>query len=130
MNLLDDKFVSLLPAGVVEQARDSVGERLLREYGAVFSAGRGVEPPDKLIFRDEAEVTAFQRRVSVGTVQFGDIIIDLQSQAAAALKQAVDAAREAGLAIYPRSSDSGRRDYADTVSLWRSRVEPALDRLR
>jgi len=127
MMSIDNKFISLLPAGVVEQAGDSVGARFLREYGAVFAAGNGVDTPDRLIFRDEAEVSEFQRRVSIGIVQFGDITIELQSKAAAALKEAADAAREAGLSISPRSSDSGRRSYADTVSLWHSRVEPALD---
>jgi len=127
MDVLDDKFISLLPAAVIEQANDGVGERLLREYGAVFAAGGRVEPPDRLIFRDEAEVAAFQRRVVVGAVKFGDITIELQSRAADALKQAVDAARAVGLSINPRSADSGRRNYADTVSLWHSRVEPALD---
>jgi hypothetical protein len=127
MDVLDDKFISMLPAAVIEQAEDSVGERLLREYGAVFAAGNGVEPPDRLIFRDEAEVSAFQQRVGVAAVKFGDITIELQSRAADALKQAANAASAAGLSINPRFADSGRRNYADTVSLWHSRVEPALD---
>jgi hypothetical protein len=127
MNVLDEKFISLLPAGVIDQAEGSVGERLLREYGAIFAAGNGVEPPDRLIFRDEAEVSEFQQRVSIGAVKFGEITIELQSRAADALKQVVDAARTRGLSINPRFADSGRRNYADTVILWHSRVEPALD---
>jgi hypothetical protein len=127
MGVLDDICSSLLPAAVIVLAEGRVGERLLREYGAIFAAGNGVEPPDRLIFRDEAEVSKFQQRVSIGVVKFGEITIELQSRAADALKQAVDAARTRGLSINPRFADSGRRSYADTVSLWHSRVEPALD---
>jgi hypothetical protein len=126
MTLSDNKFVSLIPPSVLEQAHDSVGELLLREYGSVFVAGNGVEPPDRLIFRDD-EVSAFQNRVKLGSVKFGRITIELQEQAAASLQLAVQDAREAGLSITPRAPDSGRRSYNDTVGLWHSRVEPALD---
>jgi hypothetical protein len=126
MSELESRFLSLLPPSVSEQARDSVGELLMREYGAIFAAGNGVEPPDRLIFRDEGEVAAFQNRVETGTVRFGEITIELQEKAAEALRKAVAAVRDASLSITPRSADSGRRSYSDTVGLWHSRVEPAL----
>ena len=127
MELLKNKFLSILPERVLEQSNDSVGGLLLREYGAVFAAGNGATPPDHLIFRDEDEVTRFQNGVEIGRVTFGNTDIELQAAAAIALKNAVDQARESGLPINPRAPDSGRRNYNETVGLWHSRVEPALD---
>jgi LAS superfamily LD-carboxypeptidase LdcB len=100
---------------------------LLREYGAIFVAGKGVEPADRLIFRDEEEVAAFQKRVKIGSVQFDDITIELQAKASDALAKVAEAAGNSGLSITPRAADSGRRSYDDTVRLWHSRVEPALE---
>jgi hypothetical protein len=127
MNSTENRFLSRLPPSVLEQTNDGVGQLLLREYGAIFAAGNGVQPPDRLIFRDEREVSSFQSRVEIGTVRFGNITIELQADAAAALKNAVAAAQGVGLSISPRSADSGRRNYNDTVGLWHSRVEPALE---
>src|SRR4029079_13590872 len=103
MDSTENRFLSMLPPTVLEQAHDSVGKLLLREYGAIFVAGNGVEPPDRLIFRDEEEVTSFQSRVNIGTDRFGDITIELQAEAAAALKNAIETARNSGLSITPRS---------------------------
>src|SRR5690242_13410901 len=127
MSIAGNKFLSDLPPSVTEQTGDSVGELLLREYGAIFVARNGVEPPHRLIFQDEREVSDFQNRVEIGSVEFGDVTIELQAAAADALKRAVDTACKAGLSITPRAADSGRRNYQDTVGLWHSRVEPALD---
>ena len=127
MTASSSPFLSLILPTVLDQAQDSVGELLLREYGAIFVAGNGVEPPDRLIFRDEIEVSDFQGRVEISTVQFDEITIELQKRAADGLRKAVDAACEAGLSITPRAPDSGRRNYQDTIGLWHSRVEPALD---
>jgi hypothetical protein len=120
-------FKSLLSQKVLEQAGTSVGRRLLHEYGAIFATGGGAIPPDRIIYRDDNEVTAFQNSVSIDTVRFGDVVIELQSAAAKKLSGAIGAAKDAGLSITPRGVDSGRRNYDETVSLWHSRVEPALD---
>src|SRR4051812_47586570 len=120
-------FKSLLPEKVLEQARSAVGRRLLREYGAIFAAGCGAVAPDRIIFRDDDAVAAFQNSVSIDTVRFGDVVIELQSAAAEKLSEAIGAAKDAALSITPRGIDSGRRSYDETVSLWQSRVEPALD---
>ena len=127
MTVTGSKFLSLISPTVLDQAHDSIGELLLREYGAIFVAGNGVKPPDRLIFRDEIEVSDFQDRVEIGEVQFGDITIEVQRHAAEELQKAVEAGCEAGLSITPRAPDSGRRNYQDTIGLWHSRVEPALD---
>jgi hypothetical protein len=120
-------FTSLLSSKVLEQASDSVGQLLLGEYGAIFAAGGEATPPDRIIFKDQTEVSAFQNSVDIGTVEFGQITIELQAIAADALKEAFEAASGEGLSITPRAADSGRRSYDETVGLWRSRVEPALD---
>ena len=123
----DNRFLSLIPSTVLDQASDYIGRLLLREYGSVFVAGNGVAPPDRLIYKDENEVAEFQKRVDVGSVEFVGVKFELQKQAADALKDVVDEALRSNLSITPRAPDSGRRSYNETVGLWHSRVEPALD---
>jgi hypothetical protein len=120
-------FNSILSETVDEQARDKVGQRMLREYGAVFAAAGGAVPPDRLIFRDQQEVKKFQDQVEIGCIDFEGVRIELQVPAAAALNRASSQANAMGLCITPRGPDSGRRSYEDTVILWKSRVDPALD---
>lgn len=120
-------YQSQLPPRVLQQADTSVGRLLLREYGAIFAASGGAVPPDRIIFENQQEVFDFQNRVEVGTAEFGEITIEFQSVAAEALKSATKKARANGLSITPRATDSGRRSYDETVGLWTSRVEPALD---
>ena len=116
----------MLPPFVRAELGGQVTAKLLPEYGATFTARGGAVPPDRLVFRDEADVERFQRSVEIGTVEFGLITIELQRPAADALGNAVAEAVSRGLTITPRSADSGRRRFADTVGLWLSRVEPAL----
>ena len=52
-------FRANLPKGFVEPT-DAVGERLLKDYGAVLVA-HGVKVPVSVIFKDEKEVTDFQQ---------------------------------------------------------------------
>ena len=123
----ENTFESILPTSVRDGLNDPVTAKLLPEYGAIFVASGGAVPPETLVFRDEAEVDRFQRSVEIGAVNFGEIKIELQRPAAEALAKAVEAARDIGLSITPRSADSGRRRFADTIELWLSRVEPALE---
>jgi hypothetical protein len=51
----------------------------------------------------------------------------LQTAAAEALNAARDEARAQDLDITPRDTDAAARDYAYTVKLWISRVNPGLD---
>jgi len=120
-------FQSLLSEIVRKQAAKPVGKRLLAEYGAVFAARGGAFPPDRIIFKDDLEVDEFQNKVRYKSIRFGDLNIELQSAAATSLSEAIGAASVAGLTISPRGKDSGRRRYEETVRLWLSRVEPALD---
>jgi hypothetical protein len=108
-----------------EAPTDGAGELLLREYGAVFVA-RGVTPPPKVVFRDEADVLAFQTTLKRSSEVIGGYTVELQEKAMDDLKRAIKDAREVGLTISPRGSDSARRGYNQTVSLWASRVNPGM----
>jgi len=125
--MTESKFISLLPETVRAERNGGVAKRLLPEYGAIFAASGGAVPPGQLIFQDEAYLEGFQQSVKIGAVRFGEITIELQRPAAEALSEAVDAASANGLSITPRSADSGRRRFVNTIELWLSRVEPALD---
>ena len=105
---------------------DAAHQRLFREYGAVFVARGGVTPPNRVVFADEDEVRAFQSRLDIAESRIGDFDLELQSAAMASLRKAIAEVAESGLTITPRGQDSARRNYDDTIALWKSRVEPAL----
>ncbi len=106
---------------------DEIGQKMLSEYGAVFVAKGGAVPPDTVIFKDEAEVSAWQAGIAFSKETIGDISIELQTPAMNALKKAAEEARQNNLSITPRGLDSGRRSYRETEELWASRVNPALE---
>lgn len=118
-------FFKRLPKNFI-QPRDDAEKLLLREYGAMLVAGKGVRLPTKVFFSDEADVAAFQTTVKRSTYTFGSIQIELQSAAMEELLQALHEARSVGLTISPRGADSARRGYQQTVALWASRVNPGL----
>jgi len=105
---------------------DGIAERLLKEYGAVFVCRGGCVPSKAIVFRDEAEVTAFQKNVGSKTEKIGGMPMTLQAPAMTALLAAVKDAESSGLSITPRDTDSAARSYDESVGLWASRVEPAL----
>jgi len=107
--------------------QDPVVKRIVDEYGSVLIAGNGAVPPDRIIFRDDGEVEAFQASVTKSKETIGGHLIELQSAAMDALKTAIDDAGRLGLPITPRGSDSAKRSYAQTVTLWLSRVLPGLE---
>ncbi len=82
--------------------------------------------PHKVVFRDQADVAAFQSKLKVSAASIGSYKVQLQSVALDALNEAIAEARAARLSISPRGADSSRRDYDHTVALWKSRVEPGL----
>ncbi len=57
------KFKSSLPKNF-NFPTDSISLKLLKEYGAMFAAQNAVIVPDKVIFRDEAEVSKWQAAVA------------------------------------------------------------------
>jgi hypothetical protein len=124
-NHMNDKGLQAhLPAGF-ELPTDEVGQRLLKEYGAVFAV-KGATAPPAVIFKNDEEVSQWQKNVTVAKENIGGTEIELQAPAMKALKGAVDEAAKSGLTITPRGNDAARRSYGDTVELWASRVEPGL----
>jgi hypothetical protein len=106
---------------------DEIAKKLLREYGAVFIARNGVTPPNVVVFRDQNEVAAFQKSVKTQTEAIGGMPMTLQAAAMKALVSSIDEAKINGLSITPRDVDSAARSHDDSVELWASRVEPALE---
>lgn len=122
---MTSRFFENLPADLVVR-ENAAEQRLLREYGSVFVARGGVIPPNRVVFKDDDEVSEFQSRVDVAVSEMSGFDMELQSVAMAGLLAAADEAAAAGLSITPRGADSARRNYDGTVDLWNSRVEPAL----
>lgn len=106
---------------------DVVGVRLLHEYGAMYVARGGAIVPRAVVFGDENEVAAFQNSVDIMAEVIGGYTLELQAVAMRKLVEAIGEVQSIGRDITPRSPDSARRNYAGTVELWASRVEPALD---
>jgi hypothetical protein len=118
-------FTANLPDGF-KAPTDDAGRLLLKEYGAVFIARGGVTPPKTVVFKDQAEVTAFQNSLKTSSETIGGFNLELQAAAMDALRKAIDDAKAAGLSINPRDKDSAKRSYDETIELWNSRVDPAL----
>jgi len=109
---------------------DLVARRLLEEYGAMFVA-EGVSLPSSCIFVSEAEVESFQNEAGWLAESFGGTAVELQPAAMKALLLAREDARSLGLGITPRGGrEAARRGFGDTVRLWRSRLDPALEHWR
>ena len=107
---------------------DPVARRILEEYGAVFVADKKVKPPPVCVFTTEEQVTKFQEDAGFKTEYMSYDYVELQPEAIKHLLKARDEARKEGLDITPRDgAEAGRRNYEDSVRLWNSRFEPALD---
>jgi hypothetical protein len=121
------KLLVMLASKIGVDPKDPVQQRIFAEYGAVFVTGNGAVPPPRLVFTTADEVRTWQDEVPTRREQLGRFTIELQAPAMDALLAARAEARAKRLDITPRGSDAARRSYEDTVKLWRSRVEPALD---
>jgi len=107
---------------------DPVARRILEEYGAIYVADKKVTPPPVCIFTNEEQVTKFQEAAGVASELIGFDEIELQPEALKKLKKAREEAQKEGLDITPRDgAEAARRNYEDSVRLWNSRFEPALD---
>lgn len=123
---METKFFENLPKDF-NVPKDSFGMKILKEYGAVFvGKGERILPPG-VIFKDDAEVADFQNSLNISRETVGKFDIELQTSAMDALKKAISEAAAKNLKITTRDYDAGRRSYAETVGLWYSRVEPALE---
>lgn len=107
---------------------DPVARRILEEYGAIFVADKKVMPPPVCIFTTEEQVTKFQDDAGYDAEVIGFDEVELQPEALKKLNKAREDAQKEGLDITPRDgAEAGRRNYEDSVRLWNSRFEPALD---
>ena len=107
---------------------DPVSRRILEEYGAIFLANKKVLPPPVCIFTSEEQVTKFQDEAGFEAELIGFDEVELQPEALKQLNRAREEARKEGLDITSRDGAEGaRRNYQDSVRLWNSRFEPALD---
>ena len=104
-----------------------VERRILEEYGAIFVARKSVEVPTKIVFKNEEEVSEFQANLQISKENIGGYDLELQSAAMKDLLKSIEEAEKNNLSITPRGADSARRSYAQTVNLWASRVNPALE---
>lgn len=119
-------YMANLPSGFA-QPTDEVLNKIFKAYGAVYVARGGVTPPKTVVFKDEAEVSAYQNTLQVSKENIGGVSVELQSPAMQNLKEAISDAKQNGLTITPRNADSSRRNYNATVENWASRVKPGLD---
>jgi hypothetical protein len=108
-------------------AGDTLTRRVLEEYGAMFVA-EGVALPDACVLESEEAVERFQRKAGWRAEVLDGADIELQPVAMVALMEALAEAANAGLRVTPRGgSEAGRRSFADSLRLWRSRCDPALE---
>jgi hypothetical protein len=107
---------------------DPVARRILEEYGAVFVADKKVKPPPVCVFTTEEQVTKFQEDAGFKAEYIAYDYVELQPEALKHLLKAREEAQKEGLDITPRDgAEAARRNYEDSVRLWHSRFEPALD---
>lgn len=107
---------------------DPVSKRILEEYGAIFVADKKVKPPPVCVFTNEEQVTKFQDDAGSDVQTIGYDDVELQPEAMKKLQKAREEAQKEGLDITPRDgAEAARRNYEDSVRLWNSRFEPALE---
>lgn len=107
---------------------DPVARRILEEYGAIFVADKKVVPPPVCMFSNEEQVTRFQEKAGYESEFISFDHVELQPAALKQLLKAREEAQKEGLDITPRDgAEAGRRNYEDSVRLWNSRFEPALE---
>ncbi|MGI8669260.1 MAG: hypothetical protein ACR2J3_05335 [Aridibacter sp.] len=110
---------------IVKIKRNPLEKRILDEYGAVFLTK--ATPPTKVMFTSDDEVNAFQAKAGNTSANVGGTTIELQPDAMKALQDAIAEVKQQGLNITPRDgAEAAKRSYQKTLTLWNSRVEPAL----
>ncbi len=106
---------------------DPVDRRIFLEYGAMFLS-KGVTHPMVCVFKDQAEVAAFQKMVRKRTENIGGTTITLQESAMNALLAAIAEAAKEGKSITPRGGPTGAaRIYDDTARFWNNRFSNGLE---
>src|SRR4030095_13280636 len=102
---LAERFGKGDPAWTVDTlcpiSTDVAAARVLREFGAIFSASDAVTLPPVCIFRGEADVLKFRAKLTTRPVETGGIQVTLQTRAADALQRSINQAIEQGFNITP-----------------------------
>lgn len=107
---------------------DWVAARVFVEYGAMYVAEKPAAVPPKCIVGSDAELAAISLFLNARTAKIAGVMVTLQEPAMNALLDAQSAAARSRLAITPRGGVlASARSYDDTVDLWKSRFEPALN---
>ena len=107
---------------------DPVARRVLEDYGAMYVADKKVTPPPQCVFTSEDQVTNFQNYAGYRTERVGYDECELQPEAMKQLLKAREDALKEALDITARDgAEAARRNYEDSVRLWNTRFEPALD---
>lgn len=120
------RFAAHLPPNFT-LPRNEIERILFAEYGALFVARSAVVVPKTVIFQNETGVSEFQSSVDISKARIGDFAVELQTPALEKLQRAIAEAEKNNLSATPRAVDSARRTYRETVELWASRVNPALE---
>ena len=107
---------------------DWVAARVFVEYGALYVAEKPAVAPYDCIVESDTELAAAWQFMNSRSAKIGSVVVTLQEPALNALLEARAEAAKRGIAITPRGgSIASARSYADTVGLWNSRFEPALN---
>jgi len=123
--------LNVRPGGLASRCpiyEDWVAARVFVEYGAEFLAEKPAVIPSKCIVESDAELAAVWQFMNSRTAKIGTVPVTLQEPALSALLEARADATKRGIGITPRGgSIASTRSYANTVDLWKSRFEPALN---
>jgi len=109
----------------IDQSR--FARKIFIEYGAMFVASNEVQLPPSCYFPDETSAAKFQLTLKTSTALVDGIEIRLQAPAMASFMKVLDAAKQLNVRIVPLDGPiAAARTYSDTVTIWNSRYEPAL----
>src|SRR5262249_52807564 len=102
--------------------------RVFAEYGAMFVASSDVTLPTICYFPDEKAAKEFQSKLQIKSASIDGFEIKLQEAAMNSLLAVVIEALSRGIKISPfDGAIAAGRSYTDTVNIWNSRFETALN---
>lgn len=106
--------------------KDVIANRIVKDYGSLFIAQETVVLPSACLFDNEEAVEKFQAKAGYLKAEIAGTFIELQQAAMEYLLRARAEAALKNLNITARDgAEAARRNYADTLRLWKSRFDPA-----
>ena len=107
--------------------KSPLARRVFAEYGAMFVASSDVTLPKVCYFPDEKSTKEFQSKLRIKTAPIDGAEIKLQEAAMSSFLAVVIEVLSSGSKVSPLDgSIAAGRSYTDTVIIWNSRFEPAL----